>query len=254
MVLGVDVEPLRRVAAERAGEVLDPAEARVVPVALTRQKRVQSMVEMVVPDRVARGRPMPPRVVQPDLADHDRAAVDSVHAPGELGHDVLVARVEDRVDRVQSQTVDPEIANPLHGALADPLADRLARVVNRPAPGRLVLVGEVRPERLQCLYARRADVVVDDVEDDREPGFVRRVEEPRQPGRAAIGRLRRRQVNAVISPSSLARKLRNRHQLDRGHAELRELAEVGDHALECALRRERPHVELVDHEILERGR
>ena len=49
-------------------------------------------------------------------------------------------------------------------------------VVDRLPPGRRVLVGEVRPERLERLRARGADVVVDDVEDDGEAGVVRGVD------------------------------------------------------------------------------
>ena len=82
--------------------------------------------------------------------------------------------------------------DPVLGALDHPLADGAAVVVvvvDRLAPERLVLVGEVRAERLERRDAGRADVVVDDVEHHAEAGRVRGVDEAREPLRPAVGRL-----------------------------------------------------------------
>ena len=98
------------------------------------------------------------------------------------------------------------------------------------------------------------DVVVDDVEDHGEPGRVRRVDEAREPVRAAVGAVRREGEHAVVAPAALAREGRDRHQLDRGHAELGELRQARGGRVERALGRERADVQLVDHELLERHR
>ena len=90
-------------------------------------------------------------------------------------------------------------------ALDHPLADRVAVgvvVVDRLAPGGLVLVGEVGAERLHRLDAGGADVVVDDVEDHGEPDLVGRRDEPREPVRAAVGGVRGRDVDAVVAPAA----------------------------------------------------
>ena len=190
-VVGGRAEPPaseRRVGAvvdERAvpalGEIGDRAEVGVVPVEVAGDERPQRVVEVVGPRRVATPAadgavPHHPRVVQPALGDHDRILARTVDAPRDRGHDVLGARVEDRVDRVESQAVDAEVADPAGRALQHPFAHRVAVgvvVVDRLSPGRRVLIGEVRAERLERLRPRGADVVVDDVEDDGQAGLVR---------------------------------------------------------------------------------
>ena len=154
-----------------------------------------------------------------------------MHARGQRLHDVVGAAVEDRVDRVEPQAVEVEVADPALGALQHPLAHAVgARVVevDRLAPERLVLVGEVGAERLERLRAGGADVVVDDVEQDREALGVGGVDEPLEALRAAVGRVRGRQVDAVVAPAVRARELGDRHQLDRGDAELAQAAQVRD--------------------------
>jgi hypothetical protein len=47
----------------------------------------------------------------------------------------------------------------------------------------------------------------------------------------------------------MPRKLRHRHQLDCGYADLRELGQMCRRGLESAFGRERADVELVDHEL-----
>ena len=82
---------------------------------------------------------------------------------------------------------------------------------------------------------------------------MRGVDEPREPVRAAVGRVRRAGVDAVVAPAALAGERRDRHQLDRGDAELAQRREVRDRAVEGALAREGADVELVDHELVERS-
>ena len=81
--------------------------------------------------------------LRPDSAITSAPGLMRVHAARDLGHEVLGARVDDRVDRVQAQAVEVEVADPLLGALADPLADGVAVLavdVDARAPRRLVLV------------------------------------------------------------------------------------------------------------------
>ncbi len=68
----------------------------------------------------------------------------------------------------------------------------------------------------------RAEVVVDHVEDDRQPEAVGFVDEtPHIVGAAVLVR-RGKEVDAVVAPAEAARKRRDRHHLERRHANIRE--------------------------------
>ncbi len=197
------------------------------------------------------------RIVEPGLGDHVRPRVDRVHAPGDLGDDVLGAGVEDRVDGVEPQPVDPEVAHPALGALAHPLPDRAALgvvVVHGLAPRRLVLGGEVRPEGLESLCTGGAEVVVDHVEDHRQPFAVRGRHQLGEPGRSAVRGLGGRDVDAVVTPSPSAGELGHGHDLDRGHAEPRQFAQVRGGGREGPFLGEGADVQLVDDGIPQLGR
>ena len=63
------------------------------------------------------------RVVEAGLGDHERAGARGVDAARDRGDEVLGAAVEDRVDGVEPQAVEVEVADPALGALQHPLAD-----------------------------------------------------------------------------------------------------------------------------------
>ena len=234
-------------AVERLGEVGDGAELRVVALAVAGQQHAQGVVEVVGPGGVAAPQRHHLRVVEARLGDHQAR-----HPARDRRHEVLGARVLDRMDGVEPQPVDVEVAHPLLGALDRPFPDRAGVrpvVVDRVAPGGGVLRGEVRAEGGQRLGAGGADVVVDDVEDHGQAGGVGGVDEPLEPLRAAVGGLRGRHVDAVVAPAAAARELGHRHQLDRGDAELAQPGQVRDRRLERALGRERADVQLVQHQV-----
>ncbi len=224
---------------------------------------MQRVVEVVRPDRVqaeparARGQHDPPVVVV-GFGDHVDAPAQArglaPHGVRELGEDVDRARVVDRVNRVETKAVDVEFADPhasvLDHVTAGALGARAVVVHGRPPGGRRA-VGEVRAE-LGQIVAFRAEVVVDDVEEDRQAARVAGVDEAPETSRSAVGRLRRPQVYAVVAPVARARKLGDRHQLDRRHAELDEPGEMGNDRLEGSRRRERAHVNLVEGELAQR--
>ena len=97
--------------------------------------------------------------------------------------------------------------------------------------------------------AERADVVVDDVDDDREAGGVGGVDEPGERLRAAVRVLDGRPEHAVVAPVAGAGELVERHQLDGRHAERGEAGQLADRRVERAGRRERPDVQLVQHGV-----
>ena len=158
--------------------------------------------------------------------------------------------VVDRVHGVEAQAVDLVVPRPQLGVLDRPLAHAALGIVERLAPERLVAVGEVRAEGGDRLRAG-PDVVVDDVEDHREALAVCGVDEARESVRPAVRRMRREGVEPVVAPVAIAGERRNGHRLDRRHAELAQLREARDHAVERPLARERSDVQLVDHELVE---
>ena len=67
-----------------------------------------------------------------------------------------------------------------------------------------------------------------------------------QPVWAAVAVLRRKRINAVITPVTLSGKLGHRHQLKSGYAELFQVVKPGDRSLKGAFRGECPDMQFVD--------
>ena len=92
-------------------------------------------------------------------------------------------------------------------------------------------------------------MVVDDVEDHRQPASVGGRDQPAQRLGAPVGGLGGRDVDAVIAPAARAGELRHGHDLDRRDPERRQLVEVLGGGGERARLGERPHVQLVDDQV-----
>ncbi len=153
----------------------------------------------------------------------------SVHGGGQLLHERDRGRIDDRMDRVEPQSVEMEVADPADGVLDEEAADVVAARagdVHRVAPRRAVGVGEVRPVPPEHV-ALGAHVVVHDVEHDAEPEPVRGVDEAGQPVGAAVGVLHGEREHAVVAPVALARERGDRHHLDGGDAEFVQPRRVG---------------------------
>ena len=89
-------------------------------------------------------------------------------------------------------------------------------------------------------------MVVDHIEHHSDAPRVGRIDERFQIVWRAVGALRRVQQYTVVSPTPLARKVGNRHQLDDGHAQLNEMVQPGLNAGKRAFRAERTDMQLVD--------
>jgi hypothetical protein len=94
-------------------------------------------------------------------------------------------------------------------------------------------------------------VVVDDVEHHGDPEAVSGVDESAQPVRAAVLRRRREERRAVVAPVARSGEARHRHQLDRRHAKIGERRQPVRRGREGPFRRERPDVQLVEHDRFE---
>ncbi len=224
---------------------------------------MQGVVQVAAPLRVhaqaaGRARRDHARVVQVALGDQvqrapgpGRCRRDRV---GELRQEVRRRGVGDLVDGVEPQRVDVEVLQPAQGAPDQEGAHAVAAGavhVDRGAPRRAVALGEDRPEAGQHV-ALRAQVVEHAVEAHRQAGRVGGVDEPAQPRRAAVGVLGGVGEDTVVAPVAPTRELGHRHELDRGHAQLAQLREARNDAVERPLRRERADVQLVEDQLVER--
>ena len=147
------------------------------------------MVEVVVPERVEAVAVLGRRACQARLLrfvlgdkQDPPAPGSSPRLAGDPGNDVIRGGVEQRLGRVEAETVEAELGDPVGGVLGDVVADRratLAVEVQRVAPLVLVAVGEPAVAELGEAVAG-AEVVVDDVEYDTDTVAMRRIDESTQ--------------------------------------------------------------------------
>jgi hypothetical protein len=89
-------------------------------------------------------------------------------------------------------------------------------------------------------------MVVDHVENDGEPQRVRAIDETFERFVIAIVVIRREQLHAVIAPVPTSRTFGDRHDFQHGDAQVFQVLELSSCGVECAFRRERADVQLVD--------
>ena len=176
------------------------------------------------------------------------------HGVGELGQDVSLRWVSgcsvilDLMNGVQAQGVDVEVPQPAQGRVDDEgthLMTAVVVIVDGLTPGRVMGGSEVGAEDAE-IVARRAQVVVDDVEAHADTGAVGGVDEAHQGLGAPVCLVDGPQAHPVVTPSGSAREGCQRHEFDDVDAQLSQVAQPGDGAVQGALGGERAHVELVD--------
>ena len=167
---------------------------------------------------------------------------------------MLFRTVVDGVGRIQTQAVDVEFMQPIARVvdheLAHPFGPR-AVVVDCFTPRRVKALGEIVGRKVAQVVAVRSEVVVDDVQDDREAVLVRGVDEAFHGRGPAIDMGGREQIDAVIAPVALARELGHRQWLDRVDAERCDARQLSDQAIESALGRGGANVDLIDDQALD---
>ncbi len=230
---------------------------RVVGLLLAGEGHHRAVMEIVVPERVESVAAAPGRAHEPRVLGlvfrHDDGGASARRRPylaGESGQEMVGGVVVYALGRVEAEAVEVEFLDPgarigeeelAHGRRARPVeVERLAPV--RPVPVREV----VRREVLQVV-AVRSQMVVDDVEDDREPVPVGVVHEAAQIVGLAVEMGRSEEIDAVISPAKLPGELADGHDLHARHAQARELPELAHGSRPVARGSERAHVHLVDH-------
>src|SRR5262249_32015934 len=110
--------------------------------------------------------------------------------------------------------------------------------------------GEERRQIARKIVPHRAEVIVDDVEKDREAARARGVDKRLEILRSAISAVGRVEQHAVIAPVAAAGEIRNRHQLDHREAGLDHMVEFLNRAPKIPTWCEGADVELEESRVL----
>ena len=156
------------------------------------------------------------------------------------------------IRRVQPQAVDVVLVEPVQRVLDEERMDvfaPLAVQIDAAAPA-IIPVRQVLAAELERVVARRAEVVVDDIEQDREAEAVGLIDQSSQIVGPAVSPRGSKQVHAVVAPVPPPGKVRQRHQLDRRHTELAQVLQAVRRARECALLGKGADMELVENAFL----
>ncbi len=190
----------------------------VVAAVLAGQQDVQHVVPVVVPLRVAVLLQMRGVVVVLQHQMHVAPGLDGrAHGGGHLVHPVLLL---DRVHRIEAQTVESILHQPKKHVLGEEAAHNRLTEIDRRSPGRrVVLAKELRRVERQVVSVG-SEMIVHDVEEDHQAKVVRRVDQRLQCVRRAVGRIGRVRQHAVVAPVAPPGEVVDRHQFDRGDAEI----------------------------------
>src|ERR1700757_4127097 len=114
-----------------------------------------------------------------------------------------------------------EILQPVQRVLdeeSDYFITLFAIEIHRLSPRSLIAVSEVRSE-VGEVVSFRTEMVVDDVQNDRQPFLMASVNETLQAPRSSITVLNCKWKNAIVAPVSSAGELCDRHQFDGSQAQ-----------------------------------
>ena len=156
---------------------------------------------------------------------------------GDFGENVARRIIGNLVGRIEPEAVDVKLTHPIGRVLREEGADRSSTVIQRRTPRRVQRRVHVLVVIDASVVAVGAEVVVDDVENDRESERVRRIDQRAQIVGRPVGARRGVKHHAVVTPISLAGKIADRHQLDRIDAQRDEMLEPLDRYYETCLRR-----------------
>ncbi len=179
---------------------------------------MQRVVEVVVPLPLI-GAAQPPHLVAFVLQHQVRVRGHRTYLVGKLLQETVIVN---GVHRIQAQSVDAIVAQP-HQRIVDeePPHPGLAEVDGL-APRRAAIVTEEPARVVAQTVPLRPEVVVDHIQQHREPCIVCRVDKGLQRGRTAIGQRGCIREHAVVAPVAATGKLRDRHQFNGGDAQGRQ--------------------------------
>ena len=181
---------------------------------------------------------------------NDTARRRGTQAAREFVQDVLGAVVEYGLHRVQPEPIHMELLDPVDGVLDEefPHGLRVRTVeVDGAAPWRVVPVGKELRRVVQDVVRSRAEMVVDDIEHDRDATLVALVDQTLEVVGPTVVMMRRVRQHPVIPPVAGARECSHRHQLDHRHAERRKMVQMTDRPEKGSLLGKRADMQFVQH-------
>ena len=163
--------------------------------------------------------------------------------------EVLFRLIRDRVDGVEPQSVESVLVQPVEDILNEEIANDFAAFaveVDRRAPWCLVLFGKEGLGIRMQVIAVRTEMVVDHIQEDHQSLLMCGLNQVLQIFGPSVTALRSIGQNAVVSPSPLARKIGDWHQLDGGYTEGDQIVEFLLHSFVCSRRREGTDVQFIE--------
>ena len=183
------------------------------------------------------------------------AAPRRSHLPRDGGDNMIFRSIENCLRRVEPQPVEMILVDPIARIGDEEFARRpgIGTVeIDGLTPFVVVAIGEIsRGEQFEIVSVR-AEMVVDDVEDDGDPESMGAVDEAAKIHRSAVEPGRCEEVDAVISPTEPAWEFRHGHNFEAGDTELRESRQFTRSGFPASIRREGADMHLVDDELLAR--
>src|SRR5208282_1067760 len=151
---------------------------------------------------------------------------------GQFREDVGRRVVNDRVNGVQTQSVEMIFGQPIEGIMDKEVPDDLAFraiEVDAVAPGSTVPIGKelwrVRTE----IISFRAKMVVDNIQQNHHSAVMGASDKLFEIFGAAVSAIGREREDAVVTPVALAREVGNRHQLQGSDSQIRQVVEALAH-------------------------
>ena len=106
-------------------------------------------------------------------------------------------------------------------------------------------IGRVEREKIPF----GAEMIVNDVKQHRDPARVRRLDEGLEVFRPSVACVWSVRKHSVIAPVPAALEVADRHDLDGGHAEVREMVQLASGARERALRRKSAEMKFIKDDV-----
>ena len=200
------------------------------------------MMRIVVPLRVE----VAPQMLRgvAFVLQHEMDMTAGLDGGAHLGrHLVEPVGLGDGVHGVEAQPVETIFEQPVERVLGEEAAHLGSPEIDGAAPRRGEVVAEEARRVGGEIVPVRAEVIVDDVEEDHEAEAVRGIDEGLQLVRRAVAAGGRERQHAVVAPVARAGKFVDRHQLDGRDSQRRE---AGQRCLDAGEAAEKAGMQLVE--------
>ena len=122
--------------------------------------------------------------------------------------------------------------------------------IDRLAPFIGMAVGEISRREGRQIIPVRPEMVVDDVDNDREADRMSAVDKAAQVVGPAVEPRRREQIDAVVAPAEAAGEIGDRHHFDAGDAEMFDFGKVFHRGSPCSFRSKLCNMSFVEDNVL----